>query len=234
MDKKLATFAETIDEERSVLRKAIFEVTGCIEIKDDKSIGESDYLKYFYQDSIRELMGDFGAHKYRDWLDKSLLSVLEEDFNDYDNVRKFLVYVLQLEDNPFRKLLKAVQLKDLNALEDYSIRDTDSLLDDYLINFDDLVLLDDRSLQKIMRNLEVEDLSVALSGQSFKVKEKFYRNMSKRMVIILRDEIDKIKNTVTREKIRSGQAFIKQAYFNLLDNKAVFNVKGKDDDKPCF
>ena len=56
--------------------------------------------------------------------------------------------------------------------------------------FDDLVLIDDRGLQKVLRNVETRELAIALKAASEEVKQKIFKNMSERASQMLNEEID--------------------------------------------
>jgi flagellar motor switch protein FliG len=56
--------------------------------------------------------------------------------------------------------------------------------------FEDIVLLDDRSIQKVLREVDNQDLGKALKGVDAEVQEKIYRNMSKRASSLLREDMD--------------------------------------------
>ncbi|BBO79795.1 flagellar motor switch protein FliG [Desulfosarcina ovata subsp. sediminis] len=56
--------------------------------------------------------------------------------------------------------------------------------------FDDLVLVDDRGLQKVLRSVESQELAVALKAATNEVKEKIFRNMSQRAAEILKEEME--------------------------------------------
>ncbi len=56
--------------------------------------------------------------------------------------------------------------------------------------FEDLVLLDDRSVQKVLREVDTQDLAISLKGTSAEVMEKIFRNMSKRAAALLREDMD--------------------------------------------
>ena len=56
--------------------------------------------------------------------------------------------------------------------------------------FDDLVLVDDRGLQKVLRSVESQELAVALKAATDQVKEKIFRNMSERAAEILKEEME--------------------------------------------
>lgn len=56
--------------------------------------------------------------------------------------------------------------------------------------FDDLVLVDDKGLQKVLRSVEAQELAVALKASTDDVKEKIFRNMSERAAEILKEEME--------------------------------------------
>jgi len=56
--------------------------------------------------------------------------------------------------------------------------------------FEDIVLLDDRSIQKVLREVDTQDLAKALKGVDTEVQEKIFRNMSKRASSLLREDMD--------------------------------------------
>ena len=56
--------------------------------------------------------------------------------------------------------------------------------------FDDLVLVDDRGFQKLLRKVETMELAIALKAASEDVKEKVFKNMSERAGAMLQEEIE--------------------------------------------
>ncbi len=56
--------------------------------------------------------------------------------------------------------------------------------------FEDILKLDDRSIQLVLREVDTRDLALALKGASEEVKEKIFKNMSKRAAQLLKDELE--------------------------------------------
>jgi len=56
--------------------------------------------------------------------------------------------------------------------------------------FDDIVLLDDRSVQRVLREVESKDLSMALKVATEEVKDLVFRNMSERAANIIKEELE--------------------------------------------
>lgn len=56
--------------------------------------------------------------------------------------------------------------------------------------FDDIIILDDRSIQRLLRELDTKDLALALKGASEEVQVKIFRNMSERASSMLREDME--------------------------------------------
>lgn len=56
--------------------------------------------------------------------------------------------------------------------------------------FDDVVLLDDRAIQRLLREVETKDLSIALKASNEEVKEKIFSNVSERVGIMVKEEME--------------------------------------------
>lgn len=75
-----------------------------------------------------------------------------------------------------------------------SIRDTDEemaqKLQDLMFVFENLIEVDDRGIQTILRDVQTDDLMKALKGTDELLKAKFLKNMSKRASEMLLDDIE--------------------------------------------
>ena len=56
--------------------------------------------------------------------------------------------------------------------------------------FDDIVLLDDRSIQRLLKDVETKDLSLALKATSDEVKKKIFSNVSERVANLIKEEME--------------------------------------------
>ncbi|HDQ15123.1 MAG TPA: flagellar motor switch protein FliG, partial [Sediminispirochaeta sp.] len=56
--------------------------------------------------------------------------------------------------------------------------------------FEDIVLLDNQAIQKVLREVDTNDLAKALRGVEAEVQDKIFRNMSKRAAALLKEEME--------------------------------------------
>mgnify|MGYP002625504402 CR=1 FL=1 len=59
-----------------------------------------------------------------------------------------------------------------------------------MFSFTDIVELDDRSIQKVLREVDQQDLAMALKNVEAEVQDKIFRNMSKRAANMLKEDIE--------------------------------------------
>jgi flagellar motor switch protein FliG len=56
--------------------------------------------------------------------------------------------------------------------------------------FEDLVLVEDKSMQRVLKEIDIKDVTVALKAASDEVKQKFFSNLSKRAVEMIQEELE--------------------------------------------
>jgi flagellar motor switch protein FliG len=79
--------------------------------------------------------------------------------------------------------------KIIEALEDAEPYLAEEIKDKMFV-FEDIVMLDDRSIQKVMREVDSQELAKALKGVDVEVQDKVFRNMSRRAAIMLREDME--------------------------------------------
>jgi len=77
-------------------------------------------------------------------------------------------------------------------------------IQDLMFVFDNLVDVDDRGIQALLREISSENLIVALKGADEAVKEKILKNMSKRAAEMLRDDLE-AKGPVRLSEVEAAQ-----------------------------
>jgi flagellar motor switch protein FliG len=63
-------------------------------------------------------------------------------------------------------------------------------IEDLMFVFDNLIDVDDRGMQTLMREIQTDQLQLALKGADENLKEKFLKNMSQRAAEMLRDDLE--------------------------------------------
>lgn len=98
---------------------------------------------------------------------------------------------------------------------------------DEMFLFENLVDVDDRSIQRILQEVESESLLIALKGADEALREKFMRNMSQRAADILRDDLS-TRGPVRLSLVESEQKAILLIVRRLAESGEVVIGGGED------
>ncbi len=113
-----------------------------------------------------------------------------------------------------------------------AIAETDGELADEirqkLFTFDDIVVLNDRDIQLLLREVDQKDLGLALRGVNDEVKDTIFRNMSSRGAEMLQEDLDTGKPQ-RRSVVEEAQSRIVGAIRRLEDAGAITIGRGGDD-----
>ena len=129
-------------------------------------------------------------------LDKVASGMLEEIDNMFEEILSNKETASTQEAGGVPRLAEILNMIDGTAAEQIieEIEENDPELADEIRQnmfvFDDIILVDDRGLQKVLRSVESQELAVALKATTDEVKEKIFGNMSDRAAGILKEEMD--------------------------------------------
>ena len=92
--------------------------------------------------------------------------------------------------------------------------------------FDDLINLQDRDLQKVLREIDRKDLTLALKVTDEKLKDKIFANMSERAADLLKEELEYM-GMVKLKEVESAQARIIDIVKSLEESGEIsLNLRG--------
>ena len=129
-------------------------------------------------------------------LDKVASGMLEEIDRIFEEVLSNKATATTQKAGGVPRLAEILNLIDGTAAEQIieEIEDNDPELAEAIRQnmfvFDDIVLVDDRGLQKVLRSIDSQELALALKAATDAVKEKIFANMSQRAVEIIKEEMD--------------------------------------------
>ena len=114
-------------------------------------------------------------------LEKKLSTLSSEDYTSAGGVES-IVEILNLVDRSTEKtIIETLEEDDPELAEEIKKR---------MFVFEDIVLLDDRSIQRVVREVEGNELAKALRGVDAEVQDKIFKNMSKRAAQTLKEEME--------------------------------------------
>lgn len=114
-------------------------------------------------------------------LERKLSTLASEDYTSAGGIDAIVEVLNQVDRGTEKIIIEALEEEDPELAEEIKKR---------MFIFEDIVLLDDRSIQKVLREVDNQDLGKALKGVDAEVQEKIFRNMSKRASSLLREDMD--------------------------------------------
>ena len=95
--------------------------------------------------------------------------------------------------------------------------------------FEDLVTMDDRSVQRFLRDCEPRDIVLSLKATTEEVANKLFANMSSRMAQNIRDDLE-ITTNVRMKDVEDAQQRIVDVIRKLEEQNEIIIIKGGKDD----
>jgi flagellar motor switch protein FliG len=152
-------------------------------------------------------------------LEKKLASLSSEDYTAAGGVQS-IVDILNMVDRTTEKnIIEALDEEDPDLAEEIKKR---------MFVFEDIVLLDDRSVQKVLRNVDNQELAKALKAVDSDVQEKIYRNMSKRAAGLLKEDMSFLGPT-RRKDVEEAQQKIVSIIRKLEEQGEIIIARGEEE-----
>lgn len=152
-------------------------------------------------------------------LKERLSSVVQHDFAAAGGIQT-LVDILNNVDRGTEKVI----------LEELEV-DYPDLVDEIrkrLFIFEDVISLDNTSIQRIIREVDQKDLAMALKGSSEEVRERIFRNVSKRAAEMLKEEIE-FMGPVRLREVEEAQQRIVSIIRKLDETGEIIISRGGED-----
>jgi len=113
-------------------------------------------------------------------LEKKLSALSGEEY--YSGGVESIIDILNLVDRASEKqIIEAIKDDDPELAEEIKRR---------MFLFEDIVMLNDRSIQRVIREVDSRELAIALKGANAEVQDKIFKNMSKRAACMLKEDME--------------------------------------------
>jgi len=153
-------------------------------------------------------------------LERKLSSLITQDFTAAGGVDTIVEVLNRVDRSTERTIIENLEIQNPELAEEIKKR---------MFVFEDIVLLDDRSLQQVLREVDSKDLALALKAASTEVAQKVYKNMSKRASEMLKEEIEYLGPVRIRD-VEEAQQKIVNIIRRLEDAGEIIVSRGKGDE----
>ena len=114
-------------------------------------------------------------------LERKRSTVVSTDFTSAGGVQSVVDILNRVDRTTEKTIMESMEIQDPEMAEEIKKR---------MFVFEDIVQLDDRAIQQILRDVDSKDLALALKGSNEEVGAKVQRNMSKRASDMLKEDME--------------------------------------------
>ena len=153
-------------------------------------------------------------------LEKKLSSFVMHDFTITGGIEPVVDILNRVDRGTERTILEALAEEDPELADQIKSR---------MFVFEDVVGLDNKSIQRILREVDVKDLGLALKTSSEELKELILKNMSKRAAEMLQEDMQ-MMGPVRLRDVEEAQQKIVNVIRQLEDSGELVIARGKEDE----
>ncbi len=95
--------------------------------------------------------------------------------------------------------------------------------------FEDILLLDDRAIQRVLRDVDNSDLAIALKGSNEEVQNAIFNNLSKRLAVMIKEDME-FMGPVRMKDVEEAQQKIVNIIRKLEDAAEIVISRGGGDE----
>ena len=159
---------------------------------------------------------------------KELNDVLTKLLTNNEDLNKKQIGGVKAAANIMNFMSGDKEASTMNGLKEYDGDMAQKIMDEMFV-FDDIIDIDDKGIQIMLREVQSETLITALKGATESMREKVFKNMSSRAAEMLRDDLE-AKGPIKLSEVEAQQKQILQIIRRLADEgQIMLGGKGGDD-----
>lgn len=153
-------------------------------------------------------------------LEKNISTSLTEDYTQTGGIQSVVEVLNEVDRSTERTILDTLEIQNPELAEEIKKR---------MFIFDDIVILDNRAIQRIIREVDNQDLKLSLRVASEEVKDVIFQNMSQRMVETFKEEME-FMGPVRLRDVEEAQTRIVGTIRRLDEIGEIVIARGGGDD----
>ncbi|WP_019532532.1 flagellar motor switch protein FliG [Paenibacillus ginsengihumi] len=153
-------------------------------------------------------------------LEQKLSATVTQDYTSAGGIAAIVQILNGVDRGTERTILDSLEIQDPELAEEIKKR---------MFVFEDIVSIDNRSIQRIIRDIENSDLQLALKVASEEVRDAIFRNMSKRMAETFKEEMEYMGPVRLRD-VEEAQTRIVATIRRLEESGEIIIARGGGDD----
>lgn len=153
-------------------------------------------------------------------LERKLASVANQDYTIVGGVDTIVGILNTVDRGTEKHIMESLEIEEPELADEIRRK---------MFVFEDILLLDDRAIQRVLRDVDNNDLEVALKGSNEEVKGVILKNLSKRLASMIEEDIE-FMGPVRMKDVEEAQQKIVAIIRKLEDAAEIVISRGGGDE----
>ena len=153
-------------------------------------------------------------------LEKKLASLVNQDYTIVGGVDAIVDILNSVDRGTEKHIMEALEIEEPELADEIRKK---------MCVCEDILLLDDRSIQRVLRDVENADLELALKSTTEEVQNAIFRNLSKRLAAMIKEDME-FMGPVRMKDVEEAQQKIVSVIRKLEDAAEIVISRGGGDD----
>ncbi len=153
-------------------------------------------------------------------LEQKLVSLVNQDYTIVGGVDSIVEILNTVDRGTEKHIMESLEIEDPELADEIRKK---------MFVFEDILSLDDRSVQRVLREVDNNELAVALKGSNEEVQNLIFNNMSKRLATMIREDME-FMGPVRMKDVEEAQQRIVNIIRKLEDSAEIIVSRGGGDE----
>lgn len=153
-------------------------------------------------------------------LERKLSSLINQDYTIVGGVDAIVGILNTVDRGTEKHIMESLEIEEPELADEIRKK---------MFVFEDILLLDDRAIQRVLRDVDNNDLAVALKGANEEVQNVIFKNLSKRLAAMIREDME-FMGPVRMKDVEEAQQKIVGIIRKLEDSAEIVISRGGGDE----
>ncbi|MBQ7972783.1 MAG: flagellar motor switch protein FliG [Lachnospiraceae bacterium] len=153
-------------------------------------------------------------------LESKLANLVNQDYTIIGGVDHVVEILNTVDRGTEKHIMETLEIEDPELAEEIRKK---------MFVFEDILLLDDRAIQRVLRDVDNNDMAIALKGANEEVQNVIFNNMSKRLAVMIKEDME-FMGPVRMKDVEEAQQKIVNTIRKLEDSGEIVISRGGGDE----
>ena len=153
-------------------------------------------------------------------LERKLSSLINQDYSIAGGVDAVVNILNTVDRGTEKRIMESLEIEEPELAEEIRKK---------MFVFEDILLLDDRAIQRVLRDVDNSDLGVALKGANEEVQSAIFKNLSSRLASMIKEDME-FMGPVRMKDVEEAQQKIVGIIRKLEDSAEIVISRGGSDE----